>query len=114
MAEEAAAVMICCMPTTAALFKSAKTPMRTWWSSLGSRVLRLTTLNRSGMTQSGSQSSLKGSLNNGWSAAYPQPHYGQHATWVDTDVGNYSLQEMDQQQMYGNTGVWKKTEVQVV
>jgi hypothetical protein len=95
MAEEAAAIIICCMPTTAALFKSIKTPLRDWLSSPSSRALRITTFKRSGMTQSGSQYSLKGSLNNGWNAGYSQLHYGQHATWVDADMGNYSLQHMD-------------------
>lgn len=105
MAEEAAGVVICCMPATAALFKHFKKPVLSWLSSASKLALRLTSSGRSGH-----YSNDKGSLESHRDPVYyhvePQDH---HAAWVDAEVDAHSLQQLGQ----GNTGVWKKTEVHV-
>lgn len=98
MAEEAAAVMICCMPTTATFFKLARVPVRSWLSS-SRRALRLTGLYCSNMTHSGSQSDLKDSLESGWNATDSNPQGRTHnAVRVDMEFDTYSLRQMDQKQ----------------
>lgn len=106
MAEEAAAVMICCMPTTATFFKLAKAPVRSWLSSASGRALRLTGSHRSDIHRSGSRTNLKGSLESGWNAAYSHPQGREHnAIRVDREFDTYSLQQMNQKQTPSNVGV---------
>lgn len=106
MSEQAAAVMICCMPSTAAFFKSAKVPVRSWLSSVSGRALRLTGSNRSDMPNSGSQSNLKGSLESGWNAAYSnQQSHDHNGVWVDTEFDAYSMRKVSQQRTPPSVGV---------
>jgi hypothetical protein len=93
MAEEAAGVIICCMPSTAIVFRSVKGPVASW---LSSRFLRLTGSSPSrdrrvrAKTRSQTYSPL-GEL------SYPN-------VWIDSEADAHSLQQLEP----GNTGVFKK------
>lgn len=105
MAEEAAAVMICCAPTTASFYKLAKPSVRTWLSSASGRALRLSGSgsHRTDMPGSGSQSNLKGSLDSGWNAAYSHAQGREHNPERETDA--YSLGQMNQKRTPASVGV---------
>lgn len=117
MAEEAAGVMICCMPNTTTVFKSVKGPVLSWLSSASERALRLTNPSRfrSGIFLSGSNSNLRSSLErkqleNSQNPIYCHPDPpDRHAAWVDTDVDTYSLQQLNP----GNAGIGRKTEIEI-
>lgn len=97
MAEEAAAVIICCAPTTATFFRLAKDPVRSWLSHARGRTLRLTELHRSDMPDSGSQSKLKASLENGRSAAYSHLEARENNTVrADVEFDAYLMRQMSQ------------------
>ncbi|KAG6356840.1 hypothetical protein INS49_014714 [Diaporthe citri] len=106
MAEEAAAVMICCAPTTATFFKLAKAPVRSWLSRARGRALRLTGWHRSDMPDSGSQSKLKASLESGRNAAYSHLEAREDtAVRVDTEFDAYSLRQMNQTRTSASRGI---------
>ena len=114
MSEQAAGVMICCKPTTAALLRSIQGPVRSWLSSVSGRALRLTSSYRSNMLHAGSQFELKENLDSNQAQIYfrSDPH-DYHAAWADAEVDTYSLQYLNPHLQPGNTGVWKRTDIEV-
>lgn len=112
MGEEAAAVMICCMPSTSSLVKSLQEPVRSWLSNASQRALRLTGSNRTGLPRSGSgsMSNLKGSSESNQDAIDSHPLPQQlHTAWANASSDNYPLQHLN----VSNSRVWKKTEIQI-
>ncbi|KAF2970324.1 hypothetical protein GQX73_g3175 [Xylaria multiplex] len=108
MAEEAAGVIVCCMPATAALFRKVKMPMPSW-----SSISKWTS--RSPILLSGSSSNLKENLERHESINSRNPVYchpgsrDRHAAWVDSEAETHSLQHLN----LGNTGIGKQTGVEV-
>lgn len=97
MAEEAAAVIISCTPTTATFFKQTKGPVRSWLSHANERALRLTGSHRSDLPHSGSQSKLKDSLERDRNATYYHLEASEDSTGrVDTELYAHSLRQMNQ------------------
>lgn len=97
MAEEAAAVMISCTPTTATFFRQAKVPVQSWLLYASERALRLTGSHRSDMPHSGSQSELKDSLESDRNATYSHLEAHEDSTaHGDTELYAYSLRQMNQ------------------
>jgi hypothetical protein len=119
MAEEAAGVIICCMPITAAGFKSVKGPMLSWLSSASERALRITTSSsrsRPGIPLAGSNYSLqeqkKVAANDSTRNLFnnhPTPH-DRRTAWMDSDVNTYSLQQLN----IDNAGNRKKPEMEIL
>ncbi|RYP77945.1 hypothetical protein DL771_000804 [Monosporascus sp. 5C6A] len=115
MAEETAGVMICCMPSTAAVFKSVKGPVLSWLSSMSERALRLTGQSRSGILLSSSNSNLRRTLEhktpeNTRNPVYCHPgSHDRHTAWVETEVDTYPLPQLNP----GQLCIGKKTEVEV-
>ncbi|KAI1772253.1 hypothetical protein F4818DRAFT_180413 [Hypoxylon cercidicola] len=115
IAEETAGVMICCMPSVAAVFKAVKGPVQSWLSSVSERVLHITDSSGFGTLLSGRNSNLKRSLGRNKYESSQNPIYchpspcDRHNAWVHTDVDACSLRDLDP----GDTGIGKKTEVKV-
>ncbi|KAI0902737.1 hypothetical protein F4823DRAFT_406970 [Ustulina deusta] len=109
MAEEAAGVIVCCMPATAALFRKVKMPRPSWMSFSRWAI-------RSPIVLSGSSSNLKENLERHESDNIRNPVYCHpgsrdcHTAWVDSEPETHSLQQWD----VGNTSIGKQTDVQVL
>lgn len=112
MGEEAAAVMICCMPSTSSLVKSLQGPVRSWLSHASQRALRLTGSTHTGMPRSGvgNLSNLKGSSESNQNAIDSHPASKEHhIAWADANLDNYPVRQLKM----SNGRVWKKTEIQI-
>ncbi|KAI0425309.1 hypothetical protein F5Y09DRAFT_322019 [Xylaria sp. FL1042] len=84
MSEEAAGVILCCMPATAALFKAVQFPMVSWLPfSKGKRTPRL----RSNLEPRETVNSRD--------SIYCHPGINRHIVQVDSEVENYPLQHLD-------------------
>lgn len=112
MGEEAAAVLICCMPSTSSLMKSVQEPLRSWLSNARQRALRLTGSSRTGVVRSGggSQSNFKGSLERNRNAVYTHPApKDRHTAWAGANIDTYPLRHLNT----STGGVWKQTDIQI-
>lgn len=108
MSEEAAGVMIFCMPPTASFFRRVEGPVRSWLSAVSWRALRTTRFSRSGKYAGSSQSNLKKKLESRRKEVYlPSDLHGHHTAWVNTEAGNYPLQQLDSTPNLSSSNVWK-------
>lgn len=106
MADEAAAVIIFCAPTTATFFRVAKDPVRSWLPHARGRTLRLTGLHRSDMPDSNSQSKLKASLESGRNAAYSDSQTPEDNTVrFVAEFDAYSMRQMSQTGTSAGSGI---------
>ncbi|KAI1633568.1 hypothetical protein F4809DRAFT_622741 [Biscogniauxia mediterranea] len=92
IAEETAAIMICCMPTIAAVFKAAKKPVLTWLSILSERAQHRNQTFRPGVLFSGRNCNLGATKQHTETESGLIPLYchpgprNRHTAWVDTGV----------------------------
>jgi hypothetical protein len=98
MAEETAGVIICCMPSTAIVFKSVKGPVASW---LSSKAQRLTGSYRSG---DGKTMGSGGNPNHAHLSVRRFPGVA-----IKNEFDTYSLEQLNP----SNSGVVKKMEFSV-
>jgi hypothetical protein len=98
MAEETAGVIICCMPSTAIVFKSVKGPVASWLSSKFSRL-----------TGSSPSRDCRGRAKTRSQTYSSLGELSSPNIWIDSEADAHSLQQLKP----GNTGVIKKMEFAV-
>jgi hypothetical protein len=129
MTEEAAGIMICCMPATAVVFKSVKGPLKSWLSSVSERTLRLTGSSawsrsklsenqdsnyRSGGSNGSAEKVVQGGQGNDGGYyqhgvyCHPSQAY-RHDAWVDTEVDSWSIHQLNP----GHGGIGKRSDIEV-
>ncbi|KAK0621944.1 hypothetical protein B0T17DRAFT_509243 [Bombardia bombarda] len=119
IAEVAAGVIICCMPSMVVVFRSVKEPMLSWITTTSQRALRLAGCSRSGLSipqysNPNSKVHLEGRyLDDGGrdrDAIYCHPgSFYRNDVWVDAELNTHSLEQLNP----GSTGIGRKMEVEV-
>lgn len=95
MAEEAAGIVICCVPSTAIVFKSIRGSQASWVLSTAKRL--------TGSSRSGGSTQRKGVENDGNSIYLHLASHSSHQDWNDIEAETHSLQHMN----IGNDGATK-------